>query len=351
MTVRDRLSYGVRMAVSHALYYAGILHLLVRFGLRRKAVVLMYHRVLTPEQRARTASQPGLIVEDATFARHVALLKRWFTVLTLEAFAARLARREPFDGPCCLITFDDGWIDNLENALPVLRRHGAPAVIFLPVSFIGGTKLFTREALTHQLARLVELCRVDAERTVRVRALLAPLGLDSVLDATDGDALDAARHAVSVHKYASGPAFDDLVAALSAELGADASSLSGLDRFIDWTQARDMAAQGITFGGHGVDHRVLTTVTPDVVRYEVETSKAVLDSRCPAPVDAFAYPNGGWNPSVCQDVRAAGYRMAFTIESGAVSCDDDPFTLRRVSIHDGMTRSNPMFLARLTGLF
>ena len=50
-------------------------------------------------------------------------------------------------------------------------------------------------------------------------------------------------------------------------------------------------------------------------------------------------------------MKAAGYRLAFTIDSGHVSCDDDHFALRRVNIHEGMTRSTPMFMARLAGIF
>jgi hypothetical protein len=82
MTSRERISYSVRLVLSYLLYYSGVLHLVRRFRLRRKAVVLMYHRVLNTEQQARTASHPGLVVGDETFARHVAVLKRFFAVLT-----------------------------------------------------------------------------------------------------------------------------------------------------------------------------------------------------------------------------------------------------------------------------
>ena len=231
MTARERVSYGVRMAISHTLYYSGVLHLWLRLALRRKAVVLAYHRVLTPEQRARTASQQGLVVEDGTFARHVALLTRLFTVLTLDEFADHLTRRRPFHGPCCLITFDDGWIDNFENALPVLRAHQLPAVMFLPVNFIGRRRLFTREALTHLLVRAIAVSRQEPGRRDGLRAQLAPLGLGPVLDVEDEDPLRAVLMLVGAHRYASGPAFEALVASLSAEFGVSDADLSDLDTF------------------------------------------------------------------------------------------------------------------------
>jgi hypothetical protein len=125
MTARERISYAIRMTISHALYYSGLLHLFLRVKLRDKTVVLAYHRVLTTEQRDRTASHQALVVEDKTFARQVGVLTRLFRVLTLDEFAEHLARRLPFRGPCCLITFDDGWMDNFENALPVCGTQAA----------------------------------------------------------------------------------------------------------------------------------------------------------------------------------------------------------------------------------
>lgn len=351
MTPKERISYAGRMAISHALYYSGLLHLAVSLRLRRKVVVLAYHRVLTPEQLARTSSQEGMVVEDQTFARHLEVISRRFKVLSLNEFTDHLVSRRPFDGPCCLITFDDGWIDNFENALPMLRERKLPAVMFLPVNFIGRSRLFPREALTHLLVRTVELVRREPARRDALRALLSPIGLDRVLDVADADPLPAALAAVGAHRYASGPEFEALVATLSSELGVADTELSSLDAFVDWAKVELLAREGFTFGGHGADHRVLTQVAPAVATCEAETSKKVLDARLARPVYAFAYPNGAWNAEVVRTVKSAGYRIAFTIDRGHVSCDDDHFTLRRVNMHDGMTRSTPMFMARLAGIF
>ena len=350
MNARERITYSIRVVLSYALYYCGVLHLLQRFRLRQKAVVLMYHRVLNAEQQARTASHPGLVVGDETFARHITVLKRFFHVLTLDDLANHLAKRIPFDRSSCLITFDDGWIDNLENALPVLQEHRVPAVMFLPVNFVGRGRLFTREALTHLLVKAINISRREPARRDGLRPHLAPLGLDGLLDVADPDPLPAVVKAVAAHRFASGPAFETAIAVLSTELGVNGARLSDLDTFVDWSQVDTLAEQGFSFGGHGADHRVLTTVPPEVVQFEVETSKKVLDAKLRRPVRAFAYPNGAWSHDVASAVKAAGYELAFTVESGAVGCDDAPFSLRRVNIHEGMTRSTPMFLARLVGV-
>ena len=125
-------------------------------------------------------------------------------------FAKHLTTRQPFRGPCCLITFDDGWVDNFENALPVLRAHRLPAVMFLPVNFIGRRRLFTREALTHLLVRAIDVGRREPARREALRAHLSPTGLASVLDTTDRDSLPAVLKVMSGYRYANAPALETL---------------------------------------------------------------------------------------------------------------------------------------------
>ena len=351
LTPSQRVSYAIKTIVSATLYYAGVLHLLRRIALRKKAVVLMYHRVLTPEQRRRTASQAGLVVEDATFARHVALLKKHFNIISLEEFQDRLLNNRPFEDASCLITFDDGWIDNFENALPVLRANGVPSVIFLAVNFIGQQRLFTREALTHLLTRAIRHCRMHPDRVEAVRSVLEPLQLGRALDVSDEEPLSRVKAMIESHRYASGPAYEAAVCALARELGVAEAELSELDTFVDWTQVDAMRQAGVAFGGHGADHRILTQVSPDEVQSEVQTSFSTMGSRLGVPARSFAYPGGGWSTAVAEAVKQAGYQLAFTIDPGFVSADVNRFGVPRINIHEGMTRSAPMFMARLTGLF
>jgi peptidoglycan/xylan/chitin deacetylase (PgdA/CDA1 family) len=138
---------------------------------------------------------------------------------------------------------------------------------------------------------------------------------------------------------------------LAGELGLRLEQLNTIDDFMDWDQVRRMSEQGIAFGGHGADHRILSHVSGDVVTSEIETSKRVIEQRLGAVPAAFSYPNGNWKLDVAQQVRAAGYRLAFTTEPGRVACGDEPFTIRRVNVHEHTTDTVPMFLAHVLGLF
>lgn len=344
----QRVRHLVKLAIAHVLYGLGLLQLWQRLYLRRRAVVLMYHRVLNESERAATGSHPGMVVTRTTFEAHMRLLRQRFTPLTLREFAGRLRARQTFADSSCLITFDDGWRDNLVHAMPALRAHQVPAAIFLPVNFVGTRRLFAREGFTHLVMRARETA-MDSSRAARIRALLAGASLAYLLDIASDDPRATVIEAIGAAPVDA--SIETLVGALAIELGVQIDELGTPDAFMAWSEVESLAREGVAFGGHGAEHRRLALLPSDERDAEIHHSKAVLASRLSPDVWAFAYPNGSCNDEVAAAVGAAGYELAFTTEPGVVTCGDNPLLLRRVNMHEDMTGSAPMFLARLVGLF
>lgn len=351
MTPRQRVSHAVKSAVAAALYYSGLMRLWQTIALRDRAVVLMYHRVLTDDERRHAHSHPALIVERDTFARHMAVLARSFRVMSVAEFAGHLERREPFPPGACVITFDDGWLDNYLNALPALAAHRLPSLVFLPMNYIGQRRAFWQEALVQLLLRARAVARRDAGQRAALTARLDGVGLSAALDVADADPGAAILTLVSGQKAHTRATLEGLIADLAGDLAVPLDELARADGFIDWDQVKAMSASGVTFGGHGMEHFLLSQVPVAVAAQEVGESKAVLDARVGEAVPTFSYPNGYWTPDVAALVKAAGYRLAFIAQGGPVRCEDDPFTLRRINIHQAVTNSTPLFLARVVGLF
>lgn len=345
------LGRTLKTAVGHLLYYSGMMAIWQRRALRRKALILMYHRVLTDDELSRTASHPAIIVKSSTFERHMALLKRRFHVLTFEAFADHIERKVPFPDSSVVITFDDGWRDNYTNALPILRRYGLPALVFLPSAYVGTRRLFWQETLVHLLLVAADRSRYDESVHSRLSALLSASGLNQLLDLPQAQRRAAAIVAVGRLKAESRQARQQLIETLASELGVATDNLSDIDSFMGWDELREMALSGIRFGGHGVDHLLLTQVSGDEADEEILGSKKFLDECLKAPTATFSYPNGYLNASIVEKVRSAGYRVAFTTTRGLVECTNDPLMVGRLNIHEGPTSSTPMFLARMIGLF
>ena len=187
MTFGGHLKYTIKVVVSHLLYGIGFLQLWQYFALKRRAVVLMYHRVLTPAEIRSSGSHPSIMVECETFAKQMDLVRRRFKVLTIEEFARRMERKIPFDNSSCLITFDDGWKDNYTYALPILKANDIPAVVFLPVNYIGERRHFWHEALVQLFVLAVRTVRKDPARAKRLCAVVAQTGCQEIFDVQDED--------------------------------------------------------------------------------------------------------------------------------------------------------------------
>jgi peptidoglycan/xylan/chitin deacetylase (PgdA/CDA1 family) len=114
-------------------------------GHERTLRVLMYHKVndLTPN--------PTTVPTDV-FAEQMALLGQLgYTPVSLEAVRDHYVSGAVLPEGAVLITFDDGYRDNLENAVPVLRQHGFPAVLFVPIGYLDDGRPLPHEELLHTL--------------------------------------------------------------------------------------------------------------------------------------------------------------------------------------------------------
>ena len=101
--------------------------------------VLMYHKVNDLWPNPTT-------IPTAIFEEQMALLGALgYVPVSLDAVRDHYVAGAPLPPRAVLITFDDGYRDNLENALPVLRRHGYPAVLFVPIGFLDGDRPLPHE--------------------------------------------------------------------------------------------------------------------------------------------------------------------------------------------------------------
>jgi peptidoglycan/xylan/chitin deacetylase (PgdA/CDA1 family) len=99
-------------------------------GDARTLRVLMYHKV-------NDVPENPLTIPVSLFDEQMAELRELgYQVVDLEAVLAHYAQRAPLPPGAVLITFDDGYRDNLANAAAVLERHGYPAVLFVPIGYV-----------------------------------------------------------------------------------------------------------------------------------------------------------------------------------------------------------------------
>jgi peptidoglycan/xylan/chitin deacetylase (PgdA/CDA1 family) len=283
---------------------------------RAASPILLYHRV------AEGFSDPwSLCVSPANFREHMAVLAAR-GVRPLDALVDDVADERPRRAP--VVTFDDGYADFAEAALPCLRAYGIPATLFVVSGALDGAR---------------ELWWDDLERIVLVpETLPASLALD--LDGIpfawrfeiDGDrrALYHALHR-RIGRLA-GAARMELLEALARWAGVAAGcrpTHRALDAATLAAVARDPR---VTIGAHTVSHSYLGALSADEQQHEIVDAKRTLESIVRAPVRHFSYPHGDHEPETIACVRAAGFEAACGTDAEPVVGPVDRFDLPRIEV-------------------
>jgi len=297
----------------------------------RSAVVLTYHRIAEPG-----ASNPYydrvVSASPAAFRAQMEMLARRFRVVTPEDLLA------PDDGdrrPRAVVTFDDGYRDNHDAALPILDEVGVPAAFFPPTGFLERPRLPWWDHLAF-LVKSTARPRFAVERTPDD---------PSPIEVEPGADRDAAVMAL-VREVLEGRVPDHawFLERLgeAAEVEVD-SPARGRELFVSWDHLKAMAARGHAIGSHAHGHVPLGTLDDRALRRELALSRTILEAAVGRPVRTIAYPYG-WPGAVDERTyrlaAAAGYRVGFTTTE-AVALPDapgfDPLAVPRLTVGGGDT--------------
>lgn len=346
MRAPARLRRLLQLATIVVTYYTGALWIYTWLALRGKAVVLTYHRVLPSERQRNSFSSNAIVVTPETFELHLRFIRRFLRPVTPAEFTRRLSSGEPFESRTCLVTFDDGWYDNMEYALPLLRKYGVPAVLFVPTDFPDGDRHFWYDRLSRLLFYAWQHRGMADEFFDRH-------GARDVLTMDEQAARQAIRSIVSNLKSTPEATINEAIEELQAALARTRPDLClyGEDYFLTWPQLAMLSKSEIFFiGSHAVTHTPMTEIDLETVSEELVRSKTEIQRRLDVEPALFAYPNGNVNAQIARRVRDAGYALAFTTEVGFVSTHCSPWQLRRINMFEYAAGSRRTLLARIAGL-
>jgi len=344
-TALGALKFAIRRMVAGAFYASS----LYRRRHQGKVIVLTYHRVLTADEVSDQSVQPGMYVLDKVFARHMRFVKDHFTVLSLPELLKRWQTDQwDVQARYCVITFDDGWLDNYRHAYPVLKRLDIPATIFLPTDYVGSDEWFWPDQLSF-LLKVAAGRHAKGESTKNVEGVLSPFfkGDVPLLAESSATQEQVTDRIIEWCKHLPIEKIRELVAGLAGELGVP---LPKKRVIVNWDEVREMSRGGVSFGSHSCSHRIMTTITPDEVAEELERSRRVLQDQQVNYVPVFCYPNGNSDPRIQQQVQACGYEAAVGVQTGVEGRKpENRYALRRVGIHNDVTETIPLFSFRLFG--
>lgn len=298
--------YGLYRAAFEALALPGVAATLRRFSAAR-GLIFTLHRVL-PE--APAAFSPNSILQirpDFLDSVIVRARKAGFDIVDLDE-AMRRVTAEKAD-PFIVLTFDDGYRDNLVHALPILRKHAAPFTLYVPTGLIDGVGMVWWQALEDIIA---------ANEVVVFQMPEGPYYGDA---ATLAQKNATFAHVYERYRKMPEPQREASIRTLAQRYGFDLEAQCR-DLIMDWSELKLFADEPLcTIGAHTVYHYELSKLDAHQMRAEIEQSANVLEAQFGRRPRHLSYPIGGVAAAGPREFTAAaelGFATAVTTRPGGL---------------------------------
>ena len=291
---------------------------------RGRGAILMLHHV-RPYRAEGFAPNRLLEIEPAFLDAALGRIKALgFDIVSLDEALRRIV--EPADRPFVVLTFDDGYRDLVEQALPILERHRAPFTAYVTTGFADRTaRLWWLE--------LEEAIR--ASHRIEVDVGGAPLRLPA-----GSDAEKAAAFRTLYWMLRAGPEqrLLDVIGAMARGAAIESAALT--ERLcLDWSDIAALAQHPLcTIGAHTITHPMLAKHSNERVVTEMRDSRSRIEAEIGLAVRHFAYPVGDPTSAGPRDFATAaalGYASAVTTRPGMIFPEhrSAPTALPRLSLN------------------
>lgn len=273
--------------------------------------VLIYHRVLDEKDPYRMET-----IDVKQFSTQMDWIRKHFVVLPLFE-AVELLKQNKLPKRALSITFDDGYIDNLTVAAPLLKSKG------LTASFYVSGNMFNAPGIW--LDQMIEAVRATNLAKIEVGGKVFPL---SQVEDKQAFLFFYENYFKSIPLHQAEKQLLELVDELSGGQSAAPVRLN-----MSENEVCQLHKMGMEIGSHGLNHKILSSIPVEEAENEIHKSKSIIESVIHSEVKGFAYPNGKY-PGDFEShhrefVKQSGYSYALSTNYGCSDRNDDLYALKR----------------------
>jgi len=303
-----------------------------------RTAVLCYHDLCRPGE---TGS--WLKVDVDQFERQIVALKKFSTFIRPDALSEpeRLSRVRLN----LLLTFDDGFVNNFRLGLPLLQRHGIPAMFFISTEHMESGEPFWFDRLIRPIQHY-RLDGLDLHHLGMGVYSFSPVAGEKRWNGIQRLLEDVKKH----DERQDGKLVGQILETLHQN---DHRSVTfhEEDRPLSRDEILAMQRSGLCcFGSHGHHHRILTNLGDDSLGKELQQSRSILENVLGEQIEHISYPNGNVDSRVVNACRFEGYHYGYTVVSGRISPEIDHYHIPRILI-SGFDSTASVFRNLARGLF
>lgn len=329
------LSLGFVKIVSYSLDLIGF-YSMMRYIKREQALILMYHGV-SEDEMGSVENFDGKYVNKILFEKQLKYFRKHYNIISLDEYIKmRRGERKTPDNPL-IITFDDGYRDNLTVLCPILKKYGVKATIFLPALQI------EYEEMPWQ--NKVNFCIANTDKKALILSLRGKKGRYGLEDVKmrKSSLIKIKRILMELKDDERKRLIKEIISKSKVKIPNKNDDLC----LMSWKDINNMKKEIgslISFGSHTLTHPMLTKISYDDMKKEVEGSKSMVENRLGMVVNHFSYPFGAYNDAIIKSVKKNKYLSAVATEYGYNKKNADLFRLKRIAVNNDHTMGLFMLL-------
>ncbi len=285
--------------------------------------IFLFHGVIREQVSAvRNYNRKHICLDE--FVQLMRGLAAAGTAISIDEFLSLGDRNGSLPDNAFIVTFDDGFENNLTLAAPVLAETGIPATFYITSDFVTHNQMSWIDRIDEAFDRV-------SGGTVRL-----PWGtFDFASPSSKIEVLEVIRSKAKADPTIS---FDDFASEIQDQLGVGQirSGDGELDRKLTWRQVAELAdGPDFTIGGHTQTHAVLAHLDDSALDFEIGNHLSLLKRNAGIDTAHFAYPDGlefCYNADTIRALKRHGVRCCPTAIAGTNAVGDDPFHLRRIPV-------------------
>lgn len=299
----------VRSVIKKAIYRGGLLSVMHQIRNTSTLTVVLFHRVIPEGDSEWSTADPEWSVTTGFFEQCLKFFKKHYNVVGFPHVQESYAGGRPLPRRALLITFDDGWRNNLIHAAPILAEHDLPSLLFVTTGAIGKSVLSWQEILYGRW-KMGDLTADDLNKLCRL--------LDFEWKEPVGSAAELARFVREVSEL---PLMQRTAAESLYHQWAD--EFPNAPHMMNAEELAKLQGFGFHLGTHGITHEPLTGVKDPMQ----ELSQSRHDLHFAAKLDrlpeSMSFPHGISTDELIRMAGNAGYESVFTGKKCLNGTSDD----------------------------
>ena len=305
-------------------------HNLIRFGVawllrvtNRTPRVLFYHGVDQVDE------EDSLHIFPDAFEQEMQFLLKHYEVISIEEFEQRFFTNH-FSGREIVVTFDDGYQNNLTHAAPVLQSLRIPFTVFISTAHVESGDYFPT-AIARMIIRDSQLQHLSLDCLKLQMPLRDASHRKSVCEAV----IQTLKHSniLFVKEICR-----QLIANVSTDEYQNLCERHHADKPLTWEDVQCLHENyGATIGSHCLQHFICNDYqTEEEITRQLTESKRIIENHLETDCRYLAYPNGVYNAGdvnsfAIQAAEKARYKLAFTTVTDRLHPNFNPMLMPRLA--------------------